>query len=494
MNLRVETHSGSIEGIEQNGLYKYLGIPYAEKPLGELRFKRCVPVKPWQGVLRADHYGESSLQQGPGGAIGGEDCLTLNVVRPKEGEKLPVFVWIHGGGFMTGSADDSLYYGENFARDGIVYVSIQYRLNVLGFFDFCTYPGCEDFETNRGLSDMITALRWIHENIAAFGGDPERVTIGGESAGGAAMIMLLAAPAAKGCFQQVIAESGIANCVMTAQMARRNLDLYIEGMGWTEADLPKLKTIPAPDILRGLDKMNAEHQYRNPGIFLPGPVIDDLLPERPIEAIRRGCAEGIRLIIGTNLHEGTMFVRPEATNFPNSWEMVHEMFEKNGNLDGYEAIKAYYSRKDFDRDFGSPFVHFATDYAFEMSSVKVADAQRKFAPTWMYRFEFLPEGAKRSGMLVSHAFELPCVFGVEDHPFSRLFFEGESPETCRKIIDDVHVPWANFIKTGEPLPGEWPQFAGYAGPVRVLDRVSRTEDMDRTELMRVWGDMRFYEE
>ena len=493
MNLLIETHSGSIQGFEENGLYKYLGIPYAEKPLGELRFKRCVPVKPWQGVLNADHYGESSLQLGGNGPEGGEDCLTLNVVRPKEGENLPVFVWIHGGGFMTGSANDTLYSGESFARDGIVYVSLQYRLNVLGFFDFAAYPEGKDFETNRGLSDMVTALRWIHDNIASFGGDANRVTIGGESAGGAAMMMLMATPAAKGLFQQVIAESGIANCVMTLKTARRNLDIYLEGMGMTAADIPKLKTLPAAELLRGMTRMNNEHQYRNPGIFLPGPVIDDLLPERPIEALRKGCAEGIRLIIGTNLHEGTMFVRPENTNFPNSWEMVKEMFDKNGNSDGYEAIKAHYLREDFDRDYGTPFVHFATDYAFEMSSIKVADAQRAHGDTWMYRFEFLPESAKKNGMLVSHAFELPCVFDVADHPFSHMFFDGEAPEVCRQIVDDVHKPWVRFIKTGDP-GAEWGRFEGFKGPVRIFDRETRTENLDRTDMMNVWGDMRFYED
>ena len=266
----------------------------------------------------------------------------------------------------------------------------------------------------------------------------------------------------------------------------------IEGMGWTEKDLQKLRTMPVLDMIKGLDNVSAKHQYKNPGIFLPGPVIDDLLPERPIDAIRKGSAKGVKLIIGTNLHEGTMFVHSENTGFPNSWEMVREMFEKNGNADGYEAIQAYYSRTDFDRDFGTPFVHFATDYAFEMSSVKVADAQRQYGDTWMYRFEFLAESAKKNGMLVSHAFEMPCVFDVEDHPFSHMFFDGEAPEVCRRIIDDVHTPWVNFIKTGNP-GAEWPTFEGFMGPVRVFDRQTRTEAMDRTELMKVWGDMRFYE-
>ena len=493
MRLQVETKSGVLRGIEENNLLKYLGIPYAKPPKGDLRFRRAQPIGHWDGIFSADHYGDMAVQFGENGVQGSEDCLTLNVVRPQEGEKLPVFVWIHGGGFMTGSASDPLYSGESFARDGIVYVSIQYRLNLLGFFDFKMYPGCEDFETNRGLSDMIVALQWIHENIEAFGGDPNNVTIGGESAGGAAMIMLLATPSVKGCFQKVIAESGIANCVMTLETTKVNMDLYMEGMGWSVEDLQKLRTLPIEELLRGIDLVNKKHSYLNPGMFLPGPVIDDLLPERPIEAIRKGSAEGIRLIIGTNLHEGTMFVHPENTEFPNSWEMIRDMFEKNGNLDGFEAIRAYYSRQDFDRFFGNPFVHFATDYAFEMSSIKVADAQRIHGATYMYRFEFLPESAIRNGMLVSHAFELPCVFDVEDHVFSRLFFDGETPETCRKIVADVHMPWVNFIKTGEPDPENWPPFEGFKGPVRVFDRQTHTEAMDRSELMRVWGDMRFYE-
>lgn len=492
--LLVETNSGKVQGFEERGLIKFWGIPYAQKPVGELRFKRARKIDPWKGVLQADHYGDAAPQFDHGKYQGSEDCLTLNVVRRAEGNKLPVFVWIHGGGFMTGCASDPLYAGESFARDGILYVSIQYRLNVLGFFDFRIYPGCEDFETNRGLSDMIAALQWIHENIKAFGGDPENITIGGESAGGSAVITLMATPAVKGYFQKVIAESALCNCVMTQEQARENMDLYMEGMGWTQRDLVKLRTMPAEEMLPGIGYMSARHQYRNPGIFLPGPVIDDLLPVRPLDAIRAGSARGVKLLIGTNLHEGTMFVHPENTGFPNSWEMVREMFIKNGNEAGYADVQKYYLREDFDRDFGDVFVHFATDYAFEMPSVKVAVAQKEYEDTYMYRFEFLPKSAVDNGMLVSHAFELPCVFDVREHEFSRLFFEGEPQETADCIVRDIHTPWVNFIRSGSPDPGRWPSFEGLHGPVRVFDRKTRTDRMDRCDMMRVWGDMRFYED
>jgi len=490
----VTTKSGRIKGYMKNGLRKYLGIPYAQPPIGELRFKRSRPVIPWEGILDAEKYGPEAPQMNQGTYIGSEDCLTLNVVRPAEGTKLPVFVWIHGGGYMSGSACDPLYHGDNFANKGIVYVSLQYRLNTLGVFDFTTYRGCESFESNCALSDMILAIQWIHDNIEAFGGDAEHITIGGESAGGAAVVTLMAVPAVKGCFQQVIAESALCNCVMSKGMARRNIDLFLEGMGWKEEDLPKLLTMEPVEFFKGIDYVSQVHQYKNPGIFLPCPVIDDLLPERPIDAIRKGCAEGVQLIIGSNLHEGTMFVHPENTGFPNSWEMVREMFEKNGHEEAYEKIFNYYANQDPEEKFGSAFVHFATDYAFEMPSIKVAGLQSKVSKVWMYRFELLTKRAKENGMLVSHAFELPCVFGAKDHVFSKMIFEGESDKSQNRIIEDMNNAWVNFIKNGNPGAEQWPEFHDTASQIRIFDWETHTADSDRSKMMDLWKDLRFYEE
>ena len=149
--------------------------------------------------------------------------------------------------------------------------------------------------------------------------------------------------------------------------------------------------------------MAKEHQYRNPGIFLPTVSIDDLLPERPLEAIARGSAEGIRLMIGSNLHEGTMFVRPEQTNFPNSWDMVREMFVKNHNEAGFARIKDYYEKGNVGSANGveMAFINFATDYAFQMPAVRTAQAQKGHGPVWMYRYEFISQMARKTGMLCS---------------------------------------------------------------------------------------------
>ena len=495
MDKLVKTGYGMVEGFEENGLLKYLGIPYAKQPAGELRWKRAQECEPWDGILSAKEYGPVAFQDDHNIDQGADECLTVNVVRPVEGDKLPVFVWIHGGGYMCGSCSDTLYHGDSFAKDGVVYVNFQYRLNVPGFFDFSTRPGCEAVESNRGLSDMIMALKWIHENIAFFGGDPERVTIAGESAGGAAVVTLMAVPSVKGYFNQVIAESGLCNCVMTPEMQRKNVDLFLEGMGWTEDGLyEKLLNADPFEMIRAARYQERVHQYRWPGIFEPGPVIDDLLPERPLDAIKKGCAKGIKLIIGTNMHEGTMFVRPEDTGFPNSWEMVRDMFEKNGNSAGYDRIRAYYDDPEKEAKYGDPFVHFATDYVWEMPSIKAALLQGQYEDTWMYRFEFISESAKKSGMLATHAFELPCVFGVKEHEFSRFFFEGETEEAADRIIRDLHEPWIRFVKTGEPDPENWPVFKGEIPPVRIFDHETRTENLDRRELLEVWGDMRFYED
>ena len=515
-NYIVNTLSGKVQGHERESIIEYLGIPFAKPPVGELRFKRAQAIDPWEGVFEADKYGHPSVQLDDGKLRGEEDCLTLNVLRPKEGDKLPVFVWIHGGGYNTGSSSDGIYDGIHFAEDGVVFVSIQYRLNVLGFYDFTTYPGCEDFESNCGVSDQILALNWIHENIAAFGGDPERVTIAGESAGGASVVNMLAAPGAKGTFQQAIAGSALPNCICTHEQARENIDLFLEGMGWTEEDLPKLRTIHPYELQKGNTYVAEKHQYKTPGGFLPGPIQDDLIPVRPIDAIRQGSADGVKLIIGTNMHEGTMFVHPEKTGFPNSWAMVTAMMEKNGQAQAIPSVISYYeptaddsfkefhAQKEFTNssvpvvtgDFrqigGDPFIRFATDYAFQMPAIKVAEGQKTYGDVWMYRYEFVSKSGVATGWLASHAFELPCVFGTRDFPFCQFVFDGEPAELYDALYEQIHGAWVRFTKEGNP-GDEWGQYTGYHSPVRIFDRETRTELLDRRNLMNVWGDMRFYE-
>ena len=484
-SLLARTKSGDVLGRAESGLQYFLGIPFAEQPCGPLRFKRAVPVKPWEGVFQADHYGDPAPQDNHREFTGTENCLTLNVVRPEDGEDLPVIVWIHGGGYNIGSASDPMYRGDAFAKNGIVFVSIQYRLNVLGFYDFTGMPGCEGIESNRGLSDMITAIQWIHENIAAFGGDPGRVTIAGESAGGAAVLTLMAVPAVRGCFSQVIAESGLANCVTTHELQHEYMGLFLEGMGWTEEDLPKLWTMDPLELVHGHNYLEYCLQYRFPGALEPCPVIDDLLPERPLDAIAKGSAENIRLLIGTNLHEGTMFVRPEGTTFPSNWEMVREMFRRGGHADRLEDVRAYYD-DPAKAAFGSPFVHLATDYAFQEPSVQAALLQSRHGSARVYRFEYISEAGRQSGLLAAHAFELPVVFALEDGPF----FEGDNREEVHALVSAMHSAWCSFIR-GED-PEDWPEFTSPESPVRIFDAPVRTQALAYGEMLQVWDGLTFY--
>ena len=516
----VQTTSGKVRGYERDGRIDYLGIPYAEPPVGALRFKRAVPVKPWSDVFDAKKYGKKPVQKDKGIDMGNEDCLTINIKRPLEGDKLPVFVYIYGGGYHTGYASDPLYHGDAFARDGLVFVNFNYRLNVLGFYDFTTYPGCGDFDTNCGFSDQILALKWIKANIAAFGGDPDKITICGESAGGASVINHLACPESKGLFNQAIAQSGLPNCVMTHQTSRQNIDLFIEGMGWTYENMAEHLLNDDPlTFSKGTDYVAQKHQYKNPGMFLPGPVQDDLLPVRPIEAIRNGSATGVKLIIGTNMHEGTMFVYPENTGFPNSWAMIAEMFEKNHHANAIPEVVGFYHPSasdsftlfrseskteteklgvpkvsgDLRQIGGDPFIRFATDYAFEMPAIKVAKAQKQHTDdVWMYRYELVTKSGIETGWKATHAAELPAMFDCPDHEFSHFIYDGEPEELFEKMANDIHGDWVRFAKTGDPNP-DWDRFEGDQSPVRIFDRETRTENLDRRHLMQIWDDMRFYE-
>lgn len=415
----VQTSSGKIQGYVRDGLLEFLGIPFAEPPIGELRLKRAVPVIPWEGILEAKDYGPPSVQLGEWGPIGSENCLTLNIKRPLQGKKLPVLVYIHGGGYNSGMASSSLFSGESFSKEGILYITFQYRLGVWGFYDFTDYWEGKEFESNCGISDHILAMKWIHENVHAFGGDPDRITVSGESSGAISVITMMAIPELHGLFRQAIVSSALPNAIFTSKMAKKNMDLFLEGMGWTEKDLYRLRSIDPYEVLKGSKYVVEMHQKKNPGIFLPAPSIDDLLPERPIDAIRKGSSRNVRLMIGTNLHEGTMFVHKGSREFPDSWEAIEKLFRKHGYTNRFSKIKHYYEKNGKGEFNGTEecFINFATDYLFQVPSIQVAEAQRKYSDVYVYRFEYIPEYARKTGMMCAHAADLPFVFSKLEGDF-----------------------------------------------------------------------------
>ena len=205
------TQYGEVQGFAAAGVKTWLGIPYAAPPVGELRFRRNQPPIPWQGVKKCVAFGNKPIQYMNMFGLersrvpASEDCLYLNVWAPLNAAKdarLPVFVWIYGGAYHMGEGSDPMYDGASFARDGVVFVNFNYRVGPLGFYDFSMYD--KRFESNCGVSDQIAALRWVRDNIAAFGGDPNNVTIAGESAGGTGVYNMLASPAAKGASRAAV--------------------------------------------------------------------------------------------------------------------------------------------------------------------------------------------------------------------------------------------------------------------------------------------------
>jgi len=320
----VSTTGGQLQGVVVDGVASFKGIPFAAPPVGNLRWKAPEPVKKWTGIRKADSYAAGCMQDPAMSKMMGtaanvsEDCLYLNVWTgaKKAGEKRPVMVWIHGGAFVGGMTGTPMFDGTKFAQEGVVLVSIAYRLGVFGFL---AHPELSR-ESGKGsgtygIQDMIAALQWVKDNIAQFGGDPSCVTIFGESAGGIAVGMLAAAPQAKGLFQRAISESGgsfapprIANeagqNVPTLKLAEANGEAFLKRLG--AADIKAARALSAEQIQKAVGS------GMGGGGFWP--VADgNILPGDPYELYQKGRFNDTPILLGTNSNEGGLFMRGPVT-------------------------------------------------------------------------------------------------------------------------------------------------------------------------------------
>src|SRR2546425_5991378 len=322
MNAVVKTQHGEVRGSVTDGMHTFKGIPYAAPPFGANRLRPPQPVAPWSGVRDALSYGPKAPQPSyppgvsvllPELAISGEDCLNLNIWSPDLGSaRQPVMVWIPGSAFEYGTAATPWYDGSRFARDGIVCVTINYRVGVDGFL----YLG--EGNANRALLDQIAALQWVQENIAAFGGDPQNVTVFGESAGAMSIGMLLAMPRAQGLFHRAIAQSGAAHPVISATTAQR-VGRYLAGKLGVAATREAIAAVPLDRMLAAQAELDADlFAHPDPerwgaevvaAMVLWQPVVDgDVIPARPIDRIVAGACADIDLLVGTNTDEWRLFL------------------------------------------------------------------------------------------------------------------------------------------------------------------------------------------
>jgi len=460
--LIVNTKYGKVEGFVEDGVSRWYGVPYAKPPVGDLRFRRARECEPWKEVKKCTKFGgrpcQFKLKPLLNKKTDTEDCLYLNIWRKTSDEKnLPVYVWIHGGYLFCFAAHDKPYVDDTFAKEGLIYISIGYRLGPLGCFDFSIYDR-EAFDSNCCLSDEIMALRWIKENIASFGGDPNNITINGESAGGASVLALMASPSAKGLFQKVICQSGYPDGHHSPRSNKLLMDMFLEKLNIKPEEAAKIRDLDIKTLQKGSDYV-LDHLSRYPGIFWPSFVYDDLLPEDCYQSLRNGSADGIKLMISTTKNEGTFFNLMHEC--PKNKEEVKKMFEYNHLSDRFPAIEDFYYRQKKGGD-SSPTLNFARDYMFLMGSIEVADIlSQHHQEVWMYRYDFMPPLIRLLGLKSTHGTDVPMVFN-KPAPLCDalyLFTRSSSKNTLYRMM---HNSWVSFCKTGDPngehLPLVWEKY------------------------------------
>jgi len=459
----VRLKDGTVRGTVESGVSAFLGIPYAAPPFGPNRMRPPQPVQAWDGERDGTGFGPT-VPKGdyppqyatlfPEVVIPGEECLNLNVWTPDPGSAgLPVLVWIHGGSFMNGSGSVGAYNGAAFARDGVVCVTINYRLSAEGFL----FLG--DGVANLGLLDQLAALAWVQANIAAFGGDPARVTVAGESAGAMSVTTLLGMPLAEGLFAQAITQSGAAAHTLTQDVARMVGGYLADALG-VPADREQIKAVPLEKFVQAASDLVVEVQtVPDPARWgqlalsvLPfAPVVDGaVLPEDPIAAIAAGQGRGVRLLAGSNRDEARLFLVAPATI-----DLIDDpALEAAAGAYGLSpADLAVYRANRPGASAGDVLAAVVTDWFFRIPAIRVAEARAASGAggTWLYRFDHL-ESTDNHRLGACHAAELPFVFdtiGRDDV----LPLIGDTP--AQAVADQAHQVWVDFVTTGDP---GWPAY------------------------------------
>ena len=456
----VTTESGRVAGHVDDSVQAFKGIPYAQPPLGALRWRAPQPVHPWKGVRDASAYGKDCIQEPfPGDAaplgVGlSENCLFMNVWRPEHpaSAKLPVMVWIYGGGFVNGGSSPGVYSGAEFAKQGIVFVSFNYRIGRFGFFAhpaLTTADADHGMLGNYGLMDQVAALKWVQANIAAFGGDPQNVTIFGESAGGFSVASLITSTLTSGLFERAIIESGSGRHNITPNLTVSQAEKagvafaraqHIEGDG--AQALNALRKLPADKVVSGLNMATM-------GVpTYAGPMIDGkLITGEPQDVYRSGQFQKVPLIVGANAAD---------LGFPPPAKTVDDAVTVLDADKRQAAIQAYQAS-----GVSSP-----TDLAMAIASDRFMVEPARFvaqtfssagAPTWEYRFGYVADSMKHEWPGAVHASEIPYAFNTLDARYGK-----DVTDRDRAVAAQMHAYWVNFVKAGNPNGGDLPHWAPYA--------------------------------
>ncbi|MBX9982359.1 MULTISPECIES: carboxylesterase/lipase family protein [Mycobacterium] len=478
--VRARTTAGTVEGFTRDGVNRWRSIPYARPPVGPLRYRAPQPVQPWSGVRHCHGFANCAPQQRRYTMLGvgryqpmSEDCLTLNVVTPEAGasEPMPVMVFIHGGGYILGSSATPLYDGAALARRGCVYVSVNYRLGALGCLDLSSLSTQDvTIDGNLYLRDLVMALRWVKDNIANFGGDPDNVTIFGESAGAHITATLLAVPEAAGLFHRAISESPAAGMTRSTEVAAEFATRFAELLGARSKDAANaVMRASAAQLVETQHRLIDQGMQKRLGAFPIGPVFgDEVVPVDPVEAMRSGQAHQVPLIVGTNAEEGRLFTRFLGM-LPTNKTMVEALLAEVEPA-ARERITAAYPKYPK----SEACIQLGGDFAFSTAAWQIAEAHTHHAPTYLYRYDYAPRTLQWSGFGATHATELFAVFDIYRTRLGALLTAAADRGPALRVSNDVQRRWRSFSRSG--VPGDdWPVYTHEDRAVMVFDRKSRIE-------------------
>jgi para-nitrobenzyl esterase len=452
-------HGGRLRGAWDEGVRVFRGVPFAQAPVGPLRFGAPAPVRPWSGERDAFAFAPMAPQlarTATTGApvLGGADCLAVNVWAPpaEPGVALPVMVWVHGGGFFRGSASEPLYDGASFARQGLVFVSLQYRLGVDGFMHF--EGDGADAPANRGLLDQIVALQWVQDHIHAWGGDPAKVTVFGQSAGAGALACLLGMPAARGLFRRAILQSPSVACQTRDEAAAaRHAVAALAGVAPSRL---ALAAAPLEALLHAVHRLAAEPALRaRHGLglrnFFPlRPVVDGtVLTAPPLQAMAaqwRARHTPLQVLVGSNQDEMRLYHVPGGAIDRVGDAQVQAFAQAAGLPAG--AVDAYRALQPAARQTpGELLCALQADYYYRVPAQRIA-ALASEAGLGAHRYEFGWASPQWRGQLgAAHAVELPFVFG-NLHTVQGQEFTGAAPPAA--LAAAMHRSWADFARHGHP--------------------------------------------
>ena len=514
----VETTSGKVRGFLNDGICSFRGVRYGASTEGKNRFMPPQKPTPWAGIRDATSYGYSAPQTNPStrGAAGpesemsrillasdgyrvppaeSEDCLFLNVWTPGIGaaKKRPVMVWLHGGGYSSGTASSLMYDGTNLAQRGdIVMVGINHRLNVFGYTHFGDIGGPEYAHSgNAGQLDIISALEWIRDNIEFFGGDPKRVMIFGESGGGSKVSMLLGSPPAKGLFHRAVIESGPGVRMAERETATRAAETLLSELGLDAKRLPEIQKLSTEKILAAYFSATAVLSKRGTGGGMGGggfsPVLDpQVLPAHPFHPEATRISEDVPVMVGWNKTESTVFSMGDPSVFSLDDAGLRKRIEGLAGNDADELIKAY--RNEYPKLSPSGIYFYISSYSM-MGSGSVTIAERKAAlgraPAYLYRFDW--ETPVFNGKYMSpHGLEMPMVF---DNVEGGGLIWTDGTAEAKKMAVKMSESWIAFAATGNPnskksgLP-QWPAYDSAKRAMMIFDNESRIA-YDPLKLQRV---------